>query len=363
MNIAFRVDASLLIGTGHVMRCLTLADALRERGHRCRFICRDLGGSLIGWVRSRGYEVMVLPAVAEPPDEPAADEGRAMYGAWLTTSQEADAAQCVEAIRGMAPDWLIVDHYALDQVWERVLRPHTGRLMLIDDLADRPHCCDLLLDQTLGREPDDYAALVPEHARLLCGTDYALLRLEFGQLRERSLARRRSGVFRRLLISMGGVDKDNVTTAVLEALCKVALAEETRILVVMGSTAPWLERVLEVATSMPWPTEVRSGVDDMARLMCTSDLAIGAAGATSWERCCLGLPTLMLVLAENQRTIARQLGATGAVVLLNDPLDRELPLALEPLAQEPARLRAMSENAARLVDGAGTMRVVRVLES
>src|SRR5690606_35975420 len=188
------------------------------------------------------------------------------------------------------PDWLIVDHYALDARWESQQKDFCGRLAVIDDLASRPHSCDLLLDQNLGRRMQDYSHLVADNCELLIGPDYALLRPEFISARKHSLERREKPVLRNLLISMGGVDKDNVTSHVLEALKPCLLPNDTRISVVMGANAPWAGLVQQQAAMMPWCTEVVFNVDNMAQRMAESDFAIGAAGSTSWERCCLGLP-------------------------------------------------------------------------
>lgn len=369
MKVVFRADASMQMGTGHVMRCLTLADALTARGADCQFICRKHEGNLIEFINSKGYVSFALPMF------PAADEGEAesqqdaiapdlAHRRWLGATQAQDAEVCAPILAAQRPDWLIVDHYALDTRWERVLAPHYRKLMVIDDLADRPHACDLLLDQTFGREAADYLALVPDACRLLCGSQYALLRPEFAALRSYSLQRRASPALRELLITMGGVDKDNATGQVLQALRTCTLPADCRITVVMGAAAPWLDEVCKQAQDMPWQTQVLVGVSDMAQLMADSDLAIGAAGATSWERCCLGLPTIMLVLAENQRKVAQGLERSGAVKLTNLALGETTQLRelLVPLINNPSQLLHMGECAASIVDGSGVKTVMRQME-
>lgn len=316
----FRADASLQMGTGHVMRCLTLADALTAKGAECQFICRAHTGNLIGFIRGKGYVVHELPTVPEADAaalHPSASINGLAHSHWLGATQTQDAKACASVLAAQRPDWLIVDHYALDARWERALAPHYRKLMVMDDLADRPHACDLLLDQTFGREAYDYQHLVPGACHLLCGSAYALLRPEFAALRSYSLQRRAQPALRELLITMGGVDKDNATGQVLQALRLCPLPADCRITVVMGATAPWLEDVRANAADMPWPTCVLVGVSNMAQLMADSDLAVGAAGATSWERCCLGLPTAMVVLANNQRHAARLLEQAQAVRMLD----------------------------------------------
>lgn len=369
MKVTFRADASLQIGTGHVMRCLALADALAAQGADCLFICREHQGNLIEQIRNKGYCTHALPVL--PPlsasalaIKAASDEPYPVHSHWLGATQVEDAAACAGILTDVNTDWLIVDNYALDDRWELALKPHYRKLMVIDDLADRPHHCDLLLDQTFGRDAEDYHALVPASSRLLCGSRYALLRPEFAALRDYSLQRRAKPQLRQLLITMGGVDKDNATGQVLETLRGCALPPQCQITVVMGATAPWLAEVSRQAQNMPWPTTVMVGVSDMAQLMADSDLAIGAAGATSWERCCLGLPTIMLVLADNQYKVAQGLERLGAVQVLKDPL--EIPdcllVLLNGLVSLPFLLAEMSEAAASIVDGRGVVAAIKNLE-
>lgn len=321
MRIIFRVDASLQIGTGHVMRCLTLADALKAKGADCNFMCRTHEGNLIDLIRSRGHVTYSLPAAATrgASSKPVTCTSAVdlAHSDWLGVTQAEDADNCAQTLASLNPDWLVVDHYALDARWERALAPHYAKLMVIDDLTDRPHACDLLLDQTFGREAKDYHPLVPSACRLLCGSQYALLRPEFDALRPSSLLRRSQPALREVLITMGGVDKGNATGEVLKAMCASTLPSDCRITVVLGATAPWLEQVLNQAQDMPWPTRVLVGVSDMAQLMADSDLAIGAAGSTSWELCCLGVPSLLICVADNQRYVIAALASASAAAQLD----------------------------------------------
>lgn len=361
MEIMIRTDASLQSGTGHVMRCLTLAEALRQRGATCRFVCRAHPGNLIEFVQNRGFMVHALQY--DPSWQPSVFH--TAHTGWLGADWEQDVEQTKVGLGGTAVDWLIVDHYALDARWELTLAPHCRKLMVIDDLADRPHACDLLLDQTFGRNAADYLPLVPADCRLLCGSQYALLQPEFATMRSYSLQRRAWPAMRELLITMGGVDKDNATGRVLQALRTCSLPADCRITVVMGATAPWLNEVHTQAQDIPWPTRVIVGVSDMAQLMAESDLAIGAAGSTSWERCCLGLPTIMLVLADNQLMVARGLEQAGAALLISSlsELGFELMGQIDSLFSNPEKLRSMCESSAAIVDGLGTNSVLAILES
>lgn len=365
MRIAFRADASSQIGTGHVMRCLTLADALRAQGAECYFISREHTGHLLEVISQRGFCVTALPAGLPPPSNTFVSSDRAeesVHTSWLGCDWQADAQQTRTILATLQPDWLVVDHYALDQRWEIALQPHYQKLLVIDDLADRPHRCDLLLDQNLGRQPQDYVGLVPARGKVLTGPQYALLRPEFAALRPYSLQRRERPTLKHLLITMGGVDLPNATGQVLQALKACALPQDCRISVVMGQQAPWLQQVREQAQDMPWPTEVLVNITDMAQRMADSDLAIGAAGSTSWERCCLGLPTLMVVLADNQWPGARALQAVQAANLIGgvSEIATQLPLIVQALTQD-LRLIQLSAVASAVTDGQGVDRTLRAM--
>ncbi|WP_225747829.1 UDP-2,4-diacetamido-2,4,6-trideoxy-beta-L-altropyranose hydrolase [Eikenella sp. Marseille-P7795] len=373
MKFLIRADASLQIGSGHIMRCLTLAHELSRRGHEVRFICRALPGHLGETIERAGFGLVLLPVPPQagrlPENRDAPEQNAATHSPqpahahWLPVSQAQDAADCVPHIRAFAPDWIICDHYALSAEWEQIARAAAGsRLMAIDDLADRPHAADLLLDQSLGRRPADYTGLVPAACCLLTGTRYALLREEFARWREKSLERRAAragkGGLRNILLNLGGVDKDNHTLAVLRALSG-SLPQGCRVTVVMGRTAPHTEAVQAFAAAAPYPCRVLVGADNMAELMAEADLAIGAAGSTSWERCCLGLPTIMLVLAANQRGVAEALQQAGAARVAG--LD-DLPAGLSRLLAElPAVWAEQGKRAAVLCDGRGAIRAANHL--
>lgn len=361
MRIAFRTDASLEIGTGHVMRCLTLADALRERGSQCSFICRPHHGHLLGLIAQRGHQILVLPTIEERtkpnPNGPA-------HAQWLKTDWVTDAQHSQQSLQnqtGKAPvDWLVVDHYALDARWEYTMRPQARRIMVIDDLADRNHSCDFLLDQNLGRKPFDYKSFLKGNTKTLIGPQYALLSPEFALIRSQSLARRQNKPqLARLLITMGGVDINNTTGQLLNSLQTCKLPLDLHITIVMGPHAPWLAQVQAQAAQMRWSNEVLVGVSNMAQLMADSDLAIGAAGGSAWERCSLGLPSFLLVLAKNQLVGAMALQKEGAAIVFES--DRQIVEFLGR-SQTTSFLRGvlekMSYAAAAVTDGEGCARIV-----
>lgn len=361
MNVVFRADASIDIGTGHVMRCLTLANALRDVGANCHFICREHAGNLIYRIKENGFDVTALPVFTKqaPSHEFTSD----VYSDWLGADWETDASQTSAALK-VPVDWLVTDHYAIDHRWESRLRSSCHKLMAIDDLADRDHECDILLDQNLGRTKADYAARVPADCIILCDPRFALLRPEFAAQRFASLARRKSGELCHLLINMGGVDKINASSQVLLALRNCVFPETCTITVVMGLQAPWLAEVRHLAAAMPWSTEVLVDVSNMAELMAASDLAIGAAGSTSWERCALGLPSVVVVLAQNQESIATALHATGAASTVTlKTLEIELQALFTDRSALAAKLITQSAVAQRIADGLGCEAVAEAMLS
>lgn len=365
-TIVFRTDAALQIGAGHVMRCLTLADALQAAGWQCHFVCRAHPGHLGALIEQRGHTLHLLPHMETPAINPATT-GPA-HAHWLGTDAATDAAQTAAILQPLHPDWLVVDHYALDACWETSMRPHCGHIMAIDDLADRQHGADLLLDQNLGSQEAMYRQQTPRQCRLLIGPQYALLRPEFKATRILSLRRRKETGFaiHQILISMGGVDANNITGKLLRLLARSdVLPASCQLTVVMGPTAPWLDDVKSAAISLGQKTTVLVGANNMAELMTTADLAIGASGSTAWERCCLGVPSIMLVLASNQAGIASALAAAGAALSLESGTESDMvesvPKVITDLRQNRDLLARISRRASEIVDGSGCDRVVAKL--
>jgi len=354
VKVIFRVDASIQIGSGHVMRCLTLADELRSQGAQVHFICRDLHGHMENVIQGLGYIVTLLPAPAKEFTPTADDPAHAH---WLGLSWEQDAEEVEHSFSGDKADWLIVDHYAIEKRWHKRLRASAKRIMVIDDLADRMLDCDLLLDQIYARSEELYRPLVPNQCRLLLGTRYAMLRPEFVRLRADADGRRNQGKSpRNVMVSMGGMDPDNVTGLVLDALAQVNWLVKPVVNVVLGESAPHLRAIRELSYSHELQINVLTNVNNMAELMLEADLAIGAGGATSWERCCLGLPSLVIGVAMNQSEILRQLAEVGAVVNLGcckpqstDTIANEI----ERLLRDHLLLDKMSSRAFAVCDGLG----------
>lgn len=351
MKIALRVDASSQIGTGHFMRCLTLADALKGGGAQVRFVSRHMPEHLREMLVAKEHEFIPIKS------RPSGTSDDLSHAHWLGTSQHADAEDAREALSDQVWDWLVVDHYALDVRWESVLRKAVRRVMVIDDIADRQHDCDVLLDQNLYADMNTrYTGNVPPHCRLLLGPRYALLREEFHQLRKHVTPR--NGRVRRVLVFFGGVDEGNFTGRTVEALSRLNI-DGLCVDVVIGAQHPQREQIESACAKLGYVCHVQTS--RMAELMAAADLAIGAGGSTSWERCCLGLPALAFSIAQNQRPLVEEAALRG---LLYAPLSRSgiapsIELHVQALIDNPRLLRLISLRGLEAVDGLGVKRVRR----
>ncbi|MBO33445.1 MAG: UDP-2,4-diacetamido-2,4,6-trideoxy-beta-L-altropyranose hydrolase [Rhodospirillaceae bacterium] len=363
MNIIIRTDAAQQIGIGHVMRCLTLADELHKDGAQIRFVCKAHRGHLQQKIVERGYPVTLLNLEQGQEKE---DDPRG-YSHWLGGDWCSDADSTIGAIGAEKIDWLIVDHYAIDRSWHQRLREHADKLMVIDDLADRPMDCDLLLDQTYGRKAVEWRVHVPQSCSLLLGAKYALLHPEFARLRAKAVERRNQNVNimpQRLFISMGGFDSLNVTGRVLDAVTQsvvaLGLQQNFAIDIVVGSQISTLTEVRRQAEAVPFPVYLHVDSDRIPRLMLEADVAVGAAGATTWERCILGLPSFVVELADNQREILRRLTDAHAIVNMgrvNESVQTTWVAKISEVLAKPQLLHEISENALNICDGLGVRRV------
>lgn len=320
-RILIRCDASLSIGSGHVIRCRTLARELQRHEAEVSFLCRRQPGDLISQL-DQEFSVLALPE--QPLVACDGLESRDLYRAWLGCSQDQDASQCLRVLaeEGItSASWLVADHYGLDAHWEEQLlaglcgSDTAPKLLVIDDLADRPHKADLLLDQNFFGEATHqrYEELVPSLCRQLLGPHYALLGPEYAQLHPLVPPRTE---LRRVLVFFGGVDPSNFTSRALEALMVPELAD-LAVDVVLGLHSPHRQAVAKLVARRP-NTTLHSRLPSLAGLITRADLAIGAGGSTTWERACLGLPSLVVAIAANQMPYAEALNQVGHVQLLGD---------------------------------------------
>ena len=345
------------------MRCLTLANALKSAGKHCHFICRKQPGDFSSKLIADGHSVYLLNTQSLNTHITTRAHAQTSGLTIDLLDQTTDAEHTAAILEKLRPGWLIVDHYELDKTWETSIGNHHKKLLVIDDLADRSHKADILIDQNLGRRSCDYIDLVPESTRLFIGPKYALLRPEFAAMREASLQRRQRPALRKLIISMGGYDQPDATSCVLNAIRRCQLHPDTQIEIILSDDAPWLDRVKEVAKAMPWDTDLLTSPQNMAQLLTTADLVIGAVGSSSWERCCLGLPTLLITIAKNQQGSAQALSNAGAGILIGtmNEIQTQLPRQLERLSA-PKLLAKMSEKASDICDGTATRALVEILK-
>jgi UDP-2,4-diacetamido-2,4,6-trideoxy-beta-L-altropyranose hydrolase len=359
MRMVFRVDSSLEIGSGHIMRCLTLAKALRERGVECLFLSRNHQGNLNELLRSQGFAVSILPF---PEDSSQASDQDITIRAPSESepSWRIDAELTIKTLGERVVNWLIVDHYALDKHWESELRTHAKNIMVIDDLADREHYCDLLLDQNIVADFETrYDNLVGTACARLLGPKYALLQPEYAEIRSRIPPR--NGHVGRILVYFGGSDLYNLTGLTISAFLKLR-RKDLQLDVVINPNSPnaaSIESQVEAHANIT----VHGSVPSLAPLMARADLAIGACGATTWERCCVGLPSIVITLAENQIPIAESLSKRGLIRWVG----KHTSMTIESLSQvideelDGRGLRAWSTACGHIVDGQGTERVATIL--
>jgi UDP-2,4-diacetamido-2,4,6-trideoxy-beta-L-altropyranose hydrolase len=355
-RVAIRVDASHVLGTGHLMRCLVLARTLRQRGCEVLMVSRSLPGHLCDWVeRTHGMRVARLRGTAIAGD--ALPESGA-----LGCSEEEDAAETLGILDGSGP-WnaMIVDHYALGAPWERAIAPLVQRTLAIDDLANRTHAAQMLLDPNHHEDPAGrHRALVPEDCLLLLGPRYAPMRGEF--VRMRHAGRRAHSGRPSILVYFGGSDRYGLTLKSLQALAAMDYPSRS-VTVLVGATDPAGAHTARQAANLGYPPRIGIGAN-MAHLMLRADLALGAGGSTQWERCLMGLPSLVATIAVNQEACTQALHRDGYVYLMGRAEDLTADAMgkhLRFMWTHPGIRRRLSTHGRRLVDGLGASRVVDAL--
>jgi UDP-2,4-diacetamido-2,4,6-trideoxy-beta-L-altropyranose hydrolase len=329
-NLVIRADAGAGIGSGHVMRCLGLAEIFAGQGWQVSFAATSETFDSVAALSNVALERLVLTGSRE--DEPAALARR-----WPTGA-----------------DILLVDHYWRDATFERGCRPWTRKIVVLDDLADRPHQADLLVDGVNAAE--DYRKLVPPACLLLCGPRNAIVSQRFPAVRDAALARRDGRPVERILVTFGQFDALNMTIRVLAALGEVAF--EGNVDVALGAAAPHLQQVRAAATGR---VRLHVNASNLESLMISADLAIGAGGVTAWERCCLGLPSIVTAIADNQRVQIAKILKASAGLGAGEPdagVEARIVGALQRLMGDADMRVRMARSAADLVDGHGSTRLV-----
>lgn len=356
MRIIFRVDASQLIGSGHVMRCLTLANNLKMHEAETIFICRHLPEYLQSMLEQQHHIVYRLST-------PDIQRDNAGYAEWLGVSQEEDAIDTINIIGNKTCDWMVVDHYALDIIWETSIRLISKNILVIDDLAQRKHACDLLLDQNLYLDMSSrYLHLVPSQCNCLLGPVYALLRPEFSVLRNQ--IKPRDGKIGRILVFFGGMDAINLTGRVLESL-RDNILDDVIVDVIIGKQHPKISSIQALCEELGFICHIQTS--EIAQLMSLADFSIGAGGTATWERCCLGLPTMAFIAAENQEKLIYDAAKAGLIIAagnVNDALSIDIAVVTKKIVEvlkNKKLLSDISRMGMSLVTGDGVEKVRRAM--
>jgi len=344
MKVLFRADASLEIGSGHIMRCLTLASVLDTKGIHVEFACVQQPGHLIELIKSKGFVCHSLPF-----DESSSGDFAV-----------SDSQYTIGLLQLSKYDLVVMDHYDLNDYWLKQVNQHTHKTLVIDDLANRFLSCDYLLNQNYGITEEDYRNLVAPHTKLLLGVEYSLLRNEFAEFRQQSLARNRKSDHKTLLINMGGIDNDNITLPCLDSLDDIAHKDNYSLKVIMGKNAPHVESIKQRLQILPIKSELIIDCQNIAYQMAQSDIAIGAAGSTTWERFCLGLPSILVPIADNQRVFIDTLVRDNLAIKVESNELGQIAVILNDQKLNKI-INKLAKNTVNLVDGNGTSRVVEYI--
>lgn len=362
MLVAIRVDASMTIGTGHTYRMLALATALQRNSHQVVFVARTLTGNLFSLISAQ-FTLIELPA----PSQQQVHNRHCHHGDWLQVSYQQEISQCQQALDAFLAnhsqdqfDWIIADHYAIDSTWHQAIAEYTRYVMQVDDLADRTHGCDLLLDQNFFQQmPLRYANKLPQKCQLLLGPTFALLREEFAIQRQRLKPYTSRLAQQHVVLFFGGVDTDNET---YKALTGLLAAKSNDIFdVIIGQNNPHQTKLNALIQCHPNRIKLHIQISNMMEVFANGYLYVGAVGATTWERCVLGLPGIVCSLALNQRQLAEDLAGINGHTYLGEHKQltaHDYQLAYEQALNNRQALTLQSQGCAALVSGQGCQQVV-----
>ncbi|MDO5679072.1 MAG: UDP-2,4-diacetamido-2,4,6-trideoxy-beta-L-altropyranose hydrolase [Pelistega sp.] len=349
MRIGFRVDAAIHIGMGHLQRCLTLANYLTSVGHSCIFFCRNYGDDFYSDVVRCGHQLIII--------------GNSNYvkniykNNWLSVSLRTDLNDFIAQIKNTPIDACVIDHYGIDEQWEKEVQKHFKKIIVIDDLADRKHSCDILIDQNfLPNYAERYNKLVPRYTKKLLGPQFVLLRPEFKMLRLDKATKNDSSDLPKILINFGGAGRFELLSKVVKA---VNLNHKFTFTIITGKLHKHeFQQLLHLANGRN--VEIHEFTQNMARLMHESDFAVGACGSTVWERFCLGLNSALVILADNQTAVLNFLHSKNLI----DSLGWYHNLTLDALSDffnnlitDDDKYISRKLSIMKLIDGEGTRRV------
>ena len=348
-NLFIRVDAGTQIGDGHFLRCFTLADELKKKFKQIIFVSNNLPTHFLKMIKKnnfKNYDINGYIHIQEKKLDPKIEKKLI----------EKDLIETKKILRKYKNsfNWLIIDHYGINHIWEKNIREYVEKIIVIDDLANRKHDCDFLIDQNYYEKMEKrYSKLIPNYCDFFIGPKFALLRPEFLNTRKNL---KRKNKFKQILISFGGSDPSNETKKVLLAVRDIE--KKYRIDVIVGTTNPNKKQVMELCSKISF-CNFHEQVENISKYMKKADLAIGANGSTTWERCCLGLPTIVTSISKDQEKTAKSLSKIGCVINLGDgkkSTKSDYAKALNEINLK--KMKEISKNCLTLVDGKGVKRVV-----
>jgi UDP-2,4-diacetamido-2,4,6-trideoxy-beta-L-altropyranose hydrolase len=357
MKIAIRVDSSVKIGTGHVMRCITLANSLRKNGAEVLFVCRKHDESMNQFIIGKGFNVEQLNI--SPKNIVENRTGKYNYKSMLEISEMEDAENTIEKIRYFKPNWVIVDHYSLGIKWEQIIKKYTNKIFVIDDIANRRHDCDVLLDQNLYENMHSrYDNLIPEGCKKLLGPKYALLRSEF--INHRKNVQITNEDINSVFIFFGGTDHLNLTEITLRSLMEKKLSHLT-FNVVIGKDNP--NKVsIQKFSALHKNINLIIQTNEIGSIMAKSDIAIGSGGSAIWEICCLGLPSFIISFADNQLESVRHLSKNN-IIEYHCHFDELKPAFLNQsfykFITNNSKINLIRKQCFGVVDGLGKRRIIK----
>lgn len=349
----FRADASNEIGTGHIMRCLAIADVLLSRGHKVGFICAQINPQLKDLIRSRQ-----IPLFQTQPD-PKTGQGSYRHSHWLIGSEEADAELTIKAIGNVNCEGVFMDHYGLAKPWEDLILKKTSNVAVMDDLCDRPHSARILIDYNIYKNEKDYSALVDKSTQILQGPAYAPIRMELRDLREN--VQSHSGQVRSVLISFGGSDSQGYTLRAAEGLV-LSRKKFEKVRIILSPESKTHSAISKICHENAY--ELLNPTPKLGEYILKSDFGIGAGGVTQVERSFLGLPSLIASIAENQSVLSAKMSEIEICKSLGDAAhitSGDWSKAIQKYSSDQKWLKETQEKGLSLFDGKGCDRIVNAL--
>lgn len=359
--VAFRVDASEFIGSGHVMRCITLAlEFCKQVNAQIHFITREHVGHLNEFILSSGFVLHSMPSGKKKSE--ASNECTNQHESWLDATWEEDCEATKNILLSINCNLLIIDHYAIDNRWESCLKDsYTGILCVLDDLADRNHDAHFLVDYTLGRKESHYVNLVDQNCKLLMGLSFAILRQEF--LSKAVIKNTVSSDKINILVSMGGVDQNNFTLKVIKLVQDIRSIKRIKLNIIVGSSYKQFDELELFLSNQKFEYELKKNTNNMVGYMNSSDFAISSIGTTTWELFSQGVPSILIPIANNQLAHAKQIHMNSLGYVIFENFENNLRKFVHKFINDPISRRELSHRTTKLVDGQGAQRVVLELLS